>query len=166
MRYFLISLSQYFFIKRSQCPLPCSCSPTPSKFLFAQFPLRFESHGMFSNWCNSSHKSVRFAWLHAHTLYAHTLNNYLKGTLLFSAVCYSEGLSSSYGQLITLCQPQVCDQSIVELGFSELSFSRISESTTGYTFTPCMGLSYFPWFKHQIEGTTGFQCLFQKTQAM
>ena len=23
--------------------------------------------------------------------------------------------------------------------FSELSFSRISESTTGYTFTPCVG---------------------------
>ena len=30
-------------------------------------------------------------------------------------------------------------KSIVELDFSELSFSRISECTTGYTFTPCVG---------------------------
>ena len=37
----------------------------------------------------------------------------------------------------------------------KLFFSRNSESTTGYTFTP-FGIFYFPWYKHQIEGTTGF----------
>ena len=30
-----------------------------------------------------------------------------------------------------------------------------SESTTGYTFTPC-GIFYFPWHRHQVEGTNGF----------
>ena len=49
--------------------------------------------------------------------------------------------------------------------FLELSFSRISESTTGYKFTPC-GIFYFPWHRHQIEGTISFYCLFRKTQAM
>ena len=34
-------------------------------------------------------------------------------------------------------------------------FSRISDSTTGYTFTTC-GIFYFPWHRHQIEGSTGF----------
>ena len=38
----------------------------------------------------------------------------------------------------------------------ELSFSRISESITGYTFTPCVGSFTSPGIRHQIEGTTGF----------
>ena len=45
----------------------------------------------------------------------------------------------------------------------ELFFSRICESTTCYTFTPCVGS--FTWHRHQIERTTGFYCLFRKTQA-
>ena len=37
------------------------------------------------------------------------------------------------------------------------------ESTTGYTFTPCV-VFYFPWHRHQIEGTNGFYCLIRKTE--
>ena len=60
---------------------------------------------------------------------------------------------------------QVVSSEQPKLGLmQELSFSTISESTTGYTFTPC-GIFYFPWHRHQIEGTTGFKCLFRKTQA-
>ena len=39
-----------------------------------------------------------------------------------------------------------------------------AESTTGYTFTPCVGLFYFPWHRHHIEGTNGFYCLIRKTE--
>ena len=39
------------------------------------------------------------------------------------------------------------------------------ESTTGYTFTPYRcGIFYFPWHRHQIEGTNGFYCLIRKTE--
>ena len=38
------------------------------------------------------------------------------------------------------------------------------ESTTGYTFTHLCGIFYFPWHRHQIEGTNGFYCLIRKTQ--
>ena len=31
----------------------------------------------------------------------------------------------------------------------------VSESTTGYTVTSC-GVFYYPWHRHQIEGTIGF----------
>ena len=37
------------------------------------------------------------------------------------------------------------------------------ESTTGYTFYPLCGIVYFPWHRHQIEGTNGFYCLIRKT---
>ena len=40
-----------------------------------------------------------------------------------------------------------------------------AESTTGYTFTPCVGSFYFPWHRHQIEGTNGFYCLIRKTES-
>ena len=39
-----------------------------------------------------------------------------------------------------------------------------AESTTGYTFTPCVGSFYFPWHRHQIEGTNGFYCPIRKTE--
>ena len=52
---------------------------------------------------------------------------------------------------------QVVTSKHPKLGLSqELFFSRICESTTGYTFTPCVGSFYFPWHRHQTEGTTGF----------
>ena len=39
------------------------------------------------------------------------------------------------------------------------------ESTTSYTFSvQTGGIFYFPWYRHQIEGTNGFQCLIRKTQ--
>ena len=39
------------------------------------------------------------------------------------------------------------------------------ESTTSYTFpVHTGGIFYFPWHRHQIEGTNGFQCLIRKTQ--
>ena len=44
-----------------------------------------------------------------------------------------------------------------DTGRGPLQGVLICESPTGYTF--------IPWHRHQIEGTTGFQCLFQKTQA-
>ena len=38
------------------------------------------------------------------------------------------------------------------------------ESTTSYTFpVQTGGIFYFPWHRHQIEGTNGL-CLFRKTQ--
>ena len=39
------------------------------------------------------------------------------------------------------------------------------ESTTSYTFpVQTGGIFYFPWHRHQIEVTDGFQCLIRKTQ--
>ena len=38
------------------------------------------------------------------------------------------------------------------------------ESTTGYTFTPCVGSFTSPWHRHQIEGTNVFYCLIRKTE--
>ena len=39
------------------------------------------------------------------------------------------------------------------------------ESTTGYTcIYPLCGIFYFPWHRHQIEGTNGFYCLIRKTE--
>ena len=39
------------------------------------------------------------------------------------------------------------------------------ESTTSYTFpVQTGGIFYFPWHRHQIEGTNGFWCLIRKTQ--
>ena len=39
------------------------------------------------------------------------------------------------------------------------------ESTTGYTrIYPLCGVFYFPWHRHQIEGTNGFYCLIRKTE--
>ena len=51
--------------------------------------------------------------------------------------------------------------------FRELSFYRLEcvESTTSYTFpVQTGGIFYFPWHRHQIEGTNGFRCLIRKTQ--
>ena len=42
---------------------------------------------------------------------------------------------------------------------------RVVESTTVYTFTTLCGIFYFPWQRHQIQGTDGFSCLFRKTLA-
>ena len=40
------------------------------------------------------------------------------------------------------------------------------ESTTSYTFpVQTGGILYFPWHRHQIEGTDNFYCLLRKTLA-
>ena len=49
------------------------------------------------------------------------------------------------------------------MDFRELSFSRLECGvTTGPVQTG--GIFYFPWHRHQIEVTDGFQCLIRKTQ--
>ena len=49
----------------------------------------------------------------------------------------------------------------------ELSFSKISEFTTGYTFTPCVGSFTSPGIDTRQKGPPAFlvSCLFRKTQA-
>ena len=49
---------------------------------------------------------------------------------------------SVYNQIRRGVRSQVVSS---ELGLTqELSLSRISDSTTGYTFTPCVGFLYYP----------------------
>ena len=37
-----------------------------------------------------------------------------------------------------------------------LDIFRDIQLTTGYTFTPCVGIFYFPWHRHQVEGVKSF----------
>ena len=49
--------------------------------------------------------------------------------------------------------------------FRELSFSRLECGVHDRLHIyPLCGLFYFPWHRHQIEGTNGFYCLIRKTE--
>ena len=49
--------------------------------------------------------------------------------------------------------------------FRELSFSRLECGVDDKLHIyPLCGIFYFPWHKHQIEGTNGFRCLIRKAQ--
>ena len=49
--------------------------------------------------------------------------------------------------------------------FRELSFSRLECGVHDRLHTyPLCGIFYFPWHRHQIEGTNGFYCLIRKTE--
>ena len=51
--------------------------------------------------------------------------------------------------------------------FRELSFSRLECGVHDKLHIyPLCGIFYFPWHRHQIEGTNGFYCLIRKTQAV
>ena len=47
--------------------------------------------------------------------------------------------------------------------FLRVSFCRLSESIIVFSIS-LHGIFYFPWHRHQIEGTNGFYCFFRKTQ--
>ena len=47
----------------------------------------------------------------------------------------------------------------------ELSFSRLECGVHDRLHIyPLCGIFYFPWHRHQIEGTNGFYCLIRKTE--
>ena len=49
--------------------------------------------------------------------------------------------------------------------FRELSFSRLECGVHDRLHIyPLCGIFYFPWHRHQIEGTNGFYCLIRKTE--
>ena len=49
--------------------------------------------------------------------------------------------------------------------FRELSFSRLECGVHDRLHIyPLCGVFYFPWHRHQIEGTNGFYCLIRKTE--
>ena len=49
--------------------------------------------------------------------------------------------------------------------FRELSFSRLEYGVHDRLHIyPLCGVFYFPWHRHQIEGTNGFYCLIRKTE--
>ena len=49
--------------------------------------------------------------------------------------------------------------------FRELSFSRLECGVHDRLhICPLCGIFYFPWHRHQIEGTNGFYCLIRKTE--
>ena len=49
--------------------------------------------------------------------------------------------------------------------FRELSFSRLECGVHDRLHIyPMCGIFYFPWHRHQIEGTNGFYCLIRKTE--
>ena len=52
--------------------------------------------------------------------------------------------------------------------FRELSFSRLEYGEYGVHdrlhIYPLCGVFYFPWHRHQIEGTNGFYCHIRKTE--
>ena len=49
--------------------------------------------------------------------------------------------------------------------FRELSFSRLECGVHDRLHIyPLCGIFYFPWYRHQIEGTNGFYCLIRKTE--
>ena len=49
--------------------------------------------------------------------------------------------------------------------FRELSFSRLECGLHDRLHIyPLCGVFYFPWHRHQIEGTNGFYCLIRKTE--
>ena len=49
--------------------------------------------------------------------------------------------------------------------FRELSFSRLEYGVHDRLHIyPLCGIFYFPWHRHQIEGTNGFYCLIRKTE--
>ena len=49
--------------------------------------------------------------------------------------------------------------------FRELSFSRLECGVHDrLPIYPLCGVFYFPWHRHQIEGTNGFYCLIRKTE--
>ena len=49
--------------------------------------------------------------------------------------------------------------------FRELSFSRLECGVHDRLHLyPLCGIFYFPWHRHQIEGTNGFYCLIRKTE--
>ena len=49
--------------------------------------------------------------------------------------------------------------------FRELSFSRLECGVHDRLHIyPMCGIFYFPWHRHQIEGTSGFYCLIRKTE--
>ena len=49
--------------------------------------------------------------------------------------------------------------------FRELSFSRLECGVNDRLHIyPLCGIFYFPWHRHQIEGTNGFYCLIRKTE--
>ena len=50
--------------------------------------------------------------------------------------------------------------------FSELSFSRISESTTGYTFTPCVGSFTSPGIDTRQKGPPAFSVASERHRQM
>ena len=49
--------------------------------------------------------------------------------------------------------------------FRELTFSRLEYGVHDRLHIyPLCGIFYFPWHRHQIEGTNGFYCLIRKTE--
>ena len=49
--------------------------------------------------------------------------------------------------------------------FRELSFSRLECGVHDRLHIyPLCGVFYFPWHRHQIEGTNGFYCFIRKTE--
>ena len=51
--------------------------------------------------------------------------------------------------------------------FRELSFSRLECGVHDRLHIyPLCGVFYFPWHRHQIEGTNGFYCLIRKTERL
>ena len=58
-----------------------------------------------------------------------------------------------------------CLASVLGVVFRELSFSRLECGVHNRLHIyPLCGVFYFPWHRHQIEGTNGFYCLIRKTE--
>ena len=67
--------------------------------------------------------------------------------------------STGWSQVVTSKQPK--------LGLTqELFFSRISESTTGYTFTPCVGFFTSPGIDTRQKGPPAFSLSYERHMQM
>ena len=64
---------------------------------------------------------------------------------------------NSFSYIVCICDSQVVASKQPKLGLTqELFFSRISESTTGYTFTPCVGSFTSPGIDTRQKGPPAF----------
>ena len=99
--------------------------------------------------------------------------------------CYANKIFGTFGdeikscgqKLVKFCAHTHAAQLVVEIlqtaqlwantgvVFRELSFSRLECGVHDRLHIyPLYGIFYFPWHRHQIEGTNGFYCLIRKTE--